>query len=63
MVGPSFIRNFAGKSEKGNSVVIVSKTDCLDKMENLLNDSRKFGKGSLTNNGILSFICQPRKTS
>ena len=29
------------KSDKGNSVVTVDKADCLDKMENLLNDTRK----------------------
>ena len=32
------------KSDKGNFVVIVDKADYLDKMENLLNDTRKFEK-------------------
>ena len=32
------------KSDKGNSVVTVDKTDYLDKMGNLLNDTRKFEK-------------------
>ena len=30
------------KSDKGNSVVIVNKTDYLEKMENLLIDTQKF---------------------
>ena len=30
------------KFDKGNYVVILDKTDYLDKMENLLNDPRKF---------------------
>ena len=32
------------KSDKGNSVVTVDKTDYLDKMDNLLNGTRKFEK-------------------
>ena len=32
------------KSDKGNSVVVVDKADYLDKMDNLLNDTRKFEK-------------------
>ena len=38
------------KSDKDNSVVIVDQADYLDKMENLLNDSRKFEKI-----GLISF--------
>ena len=37
------------KSYKGNSFVIVNKVNCLDKVENLLNDTRKFGKINLKN--------------
>ena len=32
------------KSDNGNSVVIVDKADCLDKIENLLNDTGTFEK-------------------
>ena len=35
------------KFDKGNSVVIVDIADYLDKMENLLNDTRKFEKINL----------------
>ena len=42
------------KSGKGNSVVVVDKTDYLDKMENLLNDTQKFEKINLKNDGILT---------
>ena len=37
------------KSDKGNSAVVVDKADYLDKMENLLNDTRKFEKINLKN--------------
>ena len=43
------------KSDKGNSVVVVDKADYLDKMDNLLNDTRKFEKINLKNDGILNF--------
>ena len=43
------------KSDKSNSVVVVDKADYLDKMENLLNDRRKFKKINLKNDGILNF--------
>ena len=43
------------KSDKGNFVVIVNKADYLDKKENLLNDTRKFEKINLTNDGISNF--------
>ena len=49
------------KSDKGHSVVIVDKTDCLDKMENLLNDTRKFEKIILKNDGILNFAVNQEK--
>ena len=41
------------RSDKGNSVVVVDKADYLDKMDNLLNDTRKFEKINLKNDGIL----------
>ena len=49
------------KSDMGNSVVIVDKTDYLDKMENLLNDTCKFEKINLKNDGILSFAVNQKK--
>ena len=49
------------KSYKGNSVVIVDKADYLDKMENLLNDTRKFEIINLKNDGILNFAVNQEK--
>ena len=49
------------KSDKGNSVVIVDKADCLDKMENLPNDTRKFEKFNLKNDGNLNFHVNQEK--
>ena len=49
------------KSYKGNSFVIVNKVNCLDKMENLLNDTRKFEKINLKNDGILNFAVNKEK--
>ena len=49
------------KSGKSNSVVIVDKADYLDKMENLLNDTRKFEKINLKNDGILNFAVNQEK--
>ena len=44
------------KSDKGNSIVIVNKTDYLDKTENLLNDTRKSEKINLKNDVIYPFV-------
>ena len=49
------------KSDKGNSVVVVDKADYLDKMDNLLNDTRKFEKINLKNDGILNFAINQEK--
>ena len=49
------------KSDKGNSVVVVDKADYLDKMDNLLNDTRKFEKINLKNDGILNFAINQQK--
>ena len=35
------------KSDKGNSIVLINKSDYLDKMYNILSDSKKFVKSSL----------------
>ena len=47
--------------DEGNSVVVVDKTDYLDKMDNLLNDTRKFEKINLKNDGILNFAINQEK--
>ena len=49
------------RSDKGNSVVVVDKADYLDKMDNLLNDTRKFEKINLKNDGILNFAINQEK--
>ena len=49
------------KSDKGNSVVTVDKADYLDKMEKLLNDTWKFEKRNLKNDGILDFVVNQEK--
>ena len=41
--------------------MIVDKTDYLDTMENLLNDTRKLGRINLKNDGILSFAVNQEK--
>ena len=48
-------------SYESNSIVIVDKADYLDKMVNLLNDTRKFGNINLKNDGILSFAVNQEK--
>ena len=50
------------KSDTGNSVVTVDKTDYLDKMENLLNNTCKSEKNNLKNDGILSFAVNQKDT-
>ena len=49
------------KSDKGNSVVIFDKADYLVKMGNLLNDTQKFEKINLKNDGILNFAVNQEK--
>ena len=44
------------KSDKGNSAAVVHKADYLDKMDNLLNDTRKFENINLKSDGILNFV-------
>ena len=46
--------NSIQKSDKDQSLVIADKADYLDKMENLLNDTRSFEKLNLKNDGILN---------
>ena len=52
---------FIQKSDKGNSVVVLDKADYLDKIDNLLNDTRKFEKINLKNDGILNFAIKQEK--
>ena len=49
------------KSDKGNSVVTARKADYLDKIENLLNDTRKFEKINLNSDGIFNFAVNQEK--
>ena len=41
--------------------MVVDKADYLDKMENLLNDTQKFEKNNLKNDGILNFAINHEK--
>ena len=41
--------------------MVVDKADYLNKMENLLNDTRKFEKTNLKNDGILKFAINQEK--
>ena len=45
-----------------NFVAIVDKAGYLDKMENLLNDTQKFEKINLQNDGILNFAVNQEKS-
>ena len=44
------------KSDKGNSMVLINKSDYLDKMYNILSDSKKFVKSSVVDDKHLNFI-------
>ena len=44
------------KSDKGNSIVLINKSDYLDKMYHILSDSKKFAKSSLVDDKHLNFI-------
>ena len=41
--------------------MVIDKADYLDKMENLLNDTRKFEKINRKNDGILNFAINQEK--
>ena len=41
--------------------MVVNKTNYLDKIKNILNDTRKFEKKNLKNDGILSFVVKQEK--
>ena len=44
------------KSDKGNSIVLINNTDHLDKMYNILSDSKKSAKSSVVDEKHLNFI-------
>ena len=44
------------KSDKGNSIVLIDKSDYLDKMYNILSDFKKFVKSSVVDEKHLNFI-------
>ena len=41
--------------------MVADKADYLDKMENLLNDTRKLEKNNLKNDGVLHFAINQEK--
>ena len=49
------------KSDKGNSIILINKSDYLDKMYNILSDSKKFVKSSLVDDKHLNFIIRIEK--
>ena len=44
------------KSDKGNSIVPINKSDYLDKMCNILSDSEKFVKSSVVDDKHLNYV-------
>ena len=44
------------KSDKGNSIVLINKSDYLNKMYNILSDSKKYVKSSVMDEKHLNFI-------
>ena len=44
------------KSDKGNSIVLINKSDYIDQMYNILSDSKKFGKSSVVGEKHLNSI-------
>ena len=49
------------KSDKGNSVVLISKSDYLDKMYNILSDFKMFVKSSVVDENILVLLLDLRR--
>ena len=49
------------KFDKGNSVVIVQREDCLEKMNDILSDQKKFSKGRLKDDTLLNFAINQGK--
>ena len=42
-------------SERGNSIIVLNKTNYLDKIYNILSDSKKFGKSSVLDDKHFNF--------
>ena len=49
------------KSDKGNSVVIVDREDYIRKMNDILNDKKKFWKINMKDNTLLNFAINQEK--
>ena len=49
------------KSHKGNSVVIVDREDYIKKMNDILNDKKKFWKINMKDNTLLNFAINQEK--
>ena len=49
------------KSDKGNSIVLINKSDYLDKMYNIRSDFKKIVKSSLVGEKHRNFIIQTGK--
>ena len=49
------------KSDKGNSIAIIDKDDYLQKMQNILSDSRKFSEICMANEKHLNFLINIQK--
>ena len=49
------------KSDKGNSVVIVDREDYIKKMNDILNDKKKFWKINMKDNTLLNFAINQEK--
>ena len=49
------------KSDKGNFAAIVDKETYIKRMENLLNDRRKFERVTLKNHAFLNFVMNQEK--
>ena len=45
-------------SDKGNSIVLINKSDYLDKIYNILSDSKKIVKSSVVDDEHFSFIIE-----
>ena len=49
------------KSDKGNSIAIIDKDDYLQKMQNILSDSRRFSEICMANEKHLNFLINIQK--
>ena len=49
------------KSDKSNSIVLINKSDYLDKIYNILSDSKRFVKSSVVDASILISLLELRR--